>query len=302
MAKPDYKKKNPRRSKKESTPGRRLLNKIRPFTVWPLNTIYMVPLSDKHSPANDECWNQLLVCEEDIELWNQCRKKIIKTIRRGNFSFLDNPAFIESFTYSCFVIVGYTKLFLNAPTIKEYERDVLTFIDIADRFPGFIGEAAEELYHKYNGLIYLSQDYAYWGSYLKRQGSLVRDWSIFKGAGRKDRDVALFGALSVYLAFPDDHSLIAGRPKNLGLRWFVKEAKRVWWPHVGDPENKPQKFHSFIKLMIYELLQGLSREEKYYVEQVLAPHGQNVTKIVHNIIHKKERSKRDKGRGIVWLD
>ena len=158
------------RTKQASTPGGRLLQKIRPYSTFMLSynvTPFVNPTDASGKPLD---WSD----EKAVEDWylNRNRRfgKLSDQIRsicsKPAFRFLKSERTINAPCEKAMILFGHPRVFDDVPTVATFEHDIKVFRKITLKYPGLIQQALEILSEKYSELHYLSDDYVEWRSWL----------------------------------------------------------------------------------------------------------------------------------------
>lgn len=283
----------PRRTgKRHSTPARQLLEKIRPYSVYPLD---FEPW--QHETVVNENGEETLITKNVFENSELIRSdiSIVRSAIEGvqgshYYSFLDDGDSNYLLAWRIYRIISCAHLFYLAPTIREFEEGSKVFLRIAKKYPRFISKAASILDVKYSHLHVISEDYVAWAEWLwhsNLRSATPSVWSDFVGCGEEAKSEAIKRANLVLDSIPPDKHLRNGRPKNHGLRKLI-EAVYIHWKKSGkDPTEHRVIFYAYLDQLLEKLREGLSPELFSLAASILSLNGENIRDCAQETIERR---------------
>lgn len=270
-----------RRGKSESTRARRLLEQIKPYSVFPLD-FHPWTLKFEEDENGNTVQKSINIFEQIPEVKKEIEsiRGVIQTIQKNKiYEFLDCSEANRLLAGRIYRIISNSLTFTNAPSLKEFEDDVRVFQKIAERHPGFISEAAWRLHIKYSGLHVISEDYVAWREWLwfsKLHAATPAVWSDFLDCNKDAQQEAIRHADLILDAIPPDANIRKGRPKNYGIRALVGAVHSHWVGSRMDPAKHRENFYAYLDKLLVGLWKGIDPEIHNNASSILRPDGKSI--------------------------
>lgn len=292
--------------KKRSTPGRRLLSEIRPYSTFALSFNLPPVARPKDADGNP------IDCDdaEAVEEWYRNRNtgkleaKVRSVCSNHYFEFMNSEQTVHSISEYGYTLFGHPWIFENVPTVATFEHDIKILKRIAEKYPGLIREAIEVLTEKYTGLLHLSEDYLDWESWMptkeiRQLGSL---FDPSASLSRSDLQTEAIQYADIVLhAIPTDKNLRNGRPRLFGMRWFIQRVAFQWkcCSGIGYFDNATGKeaalFYAFITQIINAMYGAVPSKYRERVRRVVKTEDGKIKEIARNVLYEKDVDKRWRG-------
>jgi len=299
-------KREPKTGKERSTPGRRLLSEIRPYSIFALSFNLPPVTHPKDAAGNPIDWND----DSGVEEWYRNRNtgeleaQVRSVCSSKYFKFMKSEQTVHSIGKAGYTLFGYPWIFEDVPTIATFEHDVTIFKKIAEKYPGLIREATDILTEKYTDLHYLSEDYLDWNNWMPvkelREVDVIFDPN--NSLSRSDLQAkAIYYAETVLRTIPRDENLRNGRPRLLGMRWFIQEIAFQWKCCKGIRcfENESEKdvalFYAFVGKLLSALFEVVPEKYQKQVQKVVKVDDRSIKEISRQVLFERDVQKRWSG-------
>lgn len=292
--------------KERSTPGRRLLSEIRPYSLFALS-FHLPPVArPKDADGNPVDWND----DRAVEEWYRNRNtgeleaQVRSVCSSKYFEFMKSEQTVHSICQAGYILFGYPWIFDDVPTIATFEHDITIYKKIAEKHPGLIREATDILTEKYSDLHLLSEDYLDWNNWLpvKDLGEVDVIFDPNNSLSRSDLQTkTIYYAETVLRAIPRDENLRNGRPRLLGMRWIIQKIAFQWkcCKGIRGFENESEKdvalFYAFVAKLLSAMLKVVPEKYQKQVQKVVKVDDRSIKEVSRQVLFERDVKKRWSG-------